>query len=43
MKKDREERVENHNKLQDEIKKIRAINNKVQKKCETVFKTEVRL
>jgi len=31
LKKDREEKVENPNKLQDELKKLRAINNRVQK------------
>jgi serine/threonine protein kinase/outer membrane murein-binding lipoprotein Lpp len=43
LKKDREERVENQNKLQQELTKLRAINNNVQKKFETVLVTEERL
>jgi len=43
LKKDREERIENQKKLQQELTKLRAINNNVQKKYETVLGTEVRL
>jgi chromosome segregation ATPase len=43
LKKDRKERMQIQEKLPEELRTFRVINNKLQKKCDTVTATEVKL
>ena len=43
LKKDREERMDIHMKLHEELEALRVTNNELQKKCETVTGTELKM